>query len=650
MQAEFRDVVTRTAITTGTDIELPEIRKQIEGLEQIYMNYLERHRICISAPIPGLAGVALHCGTGAGKNEIPEFRQIVLFDPSLTEKFKRTCVIAVTFDGRLVTGDIWQNLYNPKPATTIQVIEALAGLDQSERKFINGHVNFCLDENVDVIAGSLNINFRYDLSEFKVEAQIEIEDFISRQIHDRLSTIRRAILAALDENVLQDLREYNLMTVSKGSWFTGGDGVKADVVTARQQAVRAYPLLSELFLENHKFRNAIDSRASLSKAIANYFKVNKRMVKRLSGLTWEQVGSVPQPFESVTSLVFDLLHFPERGFPTTARQFQQLDVLRDFGSKIYEEPLAIFAERLSKNGSPWRFIDKMKKADPFNVDDAIQFLALKLLVPAIINRDKRTINNPTIFKRLINMAKKEICNCFKIGELLDWSDRYHRNIARYEDRLDIISIDQDWSGMLGTIDLGDGCIARELTSSRELKEQGRVENHCVGGYVSRILVSMEHSNGQATMIFSLEQDDRILGTAEITCFREDAILDEFGQMGKDHLRAHVKQNLAYNNADPCPMAEKLAEQVVVRLQQVGVDSFRTYLDNLNEVCEEQKRVSGLLYQNIQCKFDPLDRTHLEIVWGELGESLPKRFRDNGLDALIRYGLSQATCQTSSPEM
>ena len=234
---------------------------------------------------------------------------------------------------------------------------------------------------------------------------------------------------------------------------------------------------------------------------------------------------------------------------------------------------------------------------------------------------------------MMDEARNDIRKHFKVGELLDWDKRYHRNIARYEDRLDLNSIEQDWPGMLGTVDLDNGCIARELTSSKALKIQGRAEDHCVGGYVSTILNSQNHSRGRATMIFSIEQNDRILSTAKINCFME---FPESGNPGQ--LCTQVCQNKARNNTSPNPMAEALTEQVAVRLQQAGPEAFQTYLDGLHDSRVKQEQISGFECLIVQCGLDPRDRTHLETVWEELGLALPRRFREGGLDAFIRHGL------------
>ena len=651
LQADFRAAVVKAITGAGDDPEHPETVKQIKYLEKEYANHLEQTGIYIS-----------------GKNDISGFRQVVFLGPGLS------CpringgkgypgVIAITLDGRLVTGEIRpRNPYNEKPVTTVQAIEALVDLHQSEQEFINDSIHFYLDYRTNyernnyfkmtVSLGKFNF-FLDHYGHIEYGARTEIKRYLFQQTWDRLAPVRCAILNALDKNVLHDLQKYDLIHISDGSWLTGGDGdgITEDVIMARQQAVRAYPLLSEIFRHDYVLCNTIDGKTSLSKAIADYFNVEERKVKRISGMTWQQTGSVSQPLESLHFMISDFLDLPDKCFPKTVEQFQHLDILKEFACNVYGESLIEFTEHLSKNENPWQLIDRMKQVSGSYVIDAVNFLVQKLLVPAMIADGE--IPGDTLEKT----GRDEILKHFKVKELLDWSDRYHRNIARYEDRLEFISVKQDWPGMLGTIDLGNGCRARELTSSVALKTQGRAEDHCVGGYVSTILDREGHSKGQAVLIFSLEQDDRILSTVEIICFLKCSAEDEckqdeceeeqIEQDKKYYLHTKILQNEARSNKSPSCMARDLAEQVAARLREAGPETFLTYLDQLHDTCVEQERTSGFESYMVNCGFDPHNRAHFEKVWDELAVALPNRFRKYGLKSFIANRLSQASCQTPS---
>ena len=428
------------------------------------------------------------------------------------------------------------------------------------------------------------------------------------------------------------------MKFEYGYWLTGGDGASENVVIARQQAIRAYPALAKEFYYKRKYRNVIDARDPLSPVIAKYYDTSERKLKRIQGLTLQYIDA---DLEFPDQRIRDIFDLPDGTVPKNRQQFLQLNIIRNFGQRVWDSDLPETMRRFSEDGNLWHLVDRMEQTSAENVLDSINFLARKLLVPIEISKiplaEYQNIYYRIFFDDMIIEAK----NHFSVRELLDLDQRYHRNIARYEDRLDIITVERNWPGMLGTIDLGNGCVARELTSSVSLKAQGRAENHCVGGYVSRILNRTDHSRGQATMIFSIEQDDQILSTAKINCYREFPESDN-----PEQLRTEVCQNKAHRNTSPSRMAETLAKEVAARLQQAGPKAFQTYLDGLHEACAEHDRISNLEYHIVECGLDPHNRAHLETAWNELREALPKRFRDKEIDGLIRYGLYDQVRKTS----
>ena len=666
LQANFRAAVIQAVTSAGDNPKDPDIKAQIEILEKEHAIHLEQTGIYIS-----------------GKNDIPGFRQVVFFGPDHDGNHVSGWVyaIAITSDSRLVSGDIepveCRTMDERKPIRIEQAIEAILNRDGTGLKFTNNeYMNFNLDDSDshDQASGSIqSTKHKYMLNSIRqisshvsrcrlgLDTREEIKHFLYQQIQERYMPARHAIADALDRDILRDMQENDLMELRQCRFLTGGDGASMDVITARQQAVRAYPLLSRVFQKNYRLREAIDAKISLSKTIASLYRVDEGKVKRFSNLTWKQIGSRPKFEKDFSNMIFYFLNLPDKGFPKTVEQFQHIDILEKFGLDLYGDNLIKTVVRLSKNGNPWRFMDRIKQTNGSNVLDAVNFLARKLVVPAMFNRNKyKTCQgrfNDMFYK--MNEARDNILNHYKLGELLDWSDRYHRNIARYEDRLDIISVKRDWPGMIGTIDLGNDCCARELTSSEALKVQGRAENHCVGGYVSKILNKEDYSKGQAVLVFSLEENDRISSTVEIRCFLECSAQEQdkyeyeqkkYERDKKYHLRTQICENKAYGNVSPSPMSEDLANRIAVRLEQAGVESFRAYLDGLHEAHAKHNRISKLEHYIVECGLDPFNRSHLETVWEELGRVLPRRFRRDGLDAFIEHGISDASWQKPSPEM
>ena len=136
LQADFRAAVVKAITGAGDDPEHPETRPQIEILEQKYANHLEQTGIYIS-----------------GKNDIPGFRRAVFLSSEFTNRSfpGQTGVIAVTLDGRLVTGLVRnKNPDDRKPVTTAQAIKAL-GPHQSEQEFFHKHFWFYFDEKEDIL-------------------------------------------------------------------------------------------------------------------------------------------------------------------------------------------------------------------------------------------------------------------------------------------------------------------------------------------------------------------------------------------------------------------------------------------------------------------------------------------------------------------
>ena len=645
LQANFRAAVIQAVINAGDNPKDPDIKAQIEILEKKYAIHLEQTGIYIS-----------------GKNDIPGFRQVVFHRNDITIEW--IIVIAVTSDSRLVTGTIMPVNYRimdkQNPVTTEQAIETLVNLNGLNLKFINERNDFNLHdpgshdqaffptqspETLYTYNSIKKISAHVNPCGFDPCTVIEIRQFLYHQLEDRLAPARRAIINALDEDILRDMLENNIMMAEQVRILTGGDRVSRDVITARQQAVRTYPILSEIFQKNNMLRNAIDARTSLAKAIADYFDVDVRNVKRLSCLTWQKIGSKPKSSIEVEWMIPDFLHLPDKCFPKNTRQFQQLKVLRNFGKNLYNEDLVTFAERLSKNGNPWKLINRMEQTNVHNVRDAMRFLVKKLLVPAMFNKGGHAAVPPVYrhvesYSTLMSKKMDEIRTCFKVGELLDWSDRYHRNIMRYEDCLDTVSSEQIWPGLFDTLDFGNGMVARELNSAQALKTQGILERHCVGGYLSHVL-DIKNRNGKFTLIFSIEKNNTILSTAEIECIQKT---DE--NNGIPHIQAQIRQNGARRNRTPCEDAVRIANQIVARLESIPHEACRTYLDNLNQACLEYNHQSNIDIHVEYCGFDPFDRAMMERAWNELSPALPRRFRRDGLDAFIEHGLAN---RTSFPE-
>ena len=606
--------------------QTPYFKKKIDKFERNYAYHLEQTRMFISRP-----------------NQVPGYRTFVIMGPGLRHCYTNVNdVIAVTADGRLVVESIISDFGTDSSVSSIIATfnRLISGKfnEGEEREFFG-----CpLDLSGVKTTYSRNYGQELDLKPFLYNLDIceKILKIINREIKNHLMMAHDTLCNALDRDVLTTMLDTEMVSFEEGKWMTGGDGVSREIILARQQAVHAYPILARHFSTYvAPMHQAIDNRTSLSDAIAIYFGTDTSRVKRLQGLTWQHAATAPKekkPFSRIP----DILDLPESAVPKTPDQFRKLDIFEEFGDFVFGTELCDTMKQLSEHGNPWRFIDRMEQTNGRNVADAIDFLIRKLYVPAAINKiDAIAGHNGTIanFSSIFNSDTlfadhflNEIRAIFKPGQLLDWSERYHRNIARYEDRLDIVSSEQTWPGFFDSIDFGNGYIARELTSAQALRIQGKVENHCIGGYLSKVL-SGESRDREFTLIFSIEKNNVIHSTAEIKCVRE---AEPENPDRISHLQARVQQNLAHSNKDPSDDAVRTADRVVEKLKTVDSDTCQAYLDGLNRARLEYARESDIEEHIRFCGFDPLDRTMMERAWKELSLALPRSRRKDGLGRFI----------------
>ena len=617
---------------SGSSISSEEIRK----IKQFCREFLENTRVSIFSD-----------------NQVPGFKCIAILDhyfdniwPQGKNKNRFSGVIGVCDDGCLMTG-----LQNHVIASTFPDILACdwGNIKIDKRSETGDHTSVYFELNQSGIKFRTRSSLRYSRSYLdtvvlnKVKGKIKIENILCKIVASRLEQARQVICAALDPGILRLMRDAQSMDSDTGRWLTGGDGASRDVTLARQQAVRAYPILVSAFQYDPGFQSVIDTRKSLSSAIAQYYNVDLSRVRNLSGLTRRKTAvklGEDCIFSDLDDLTRDILDLPNEYVPETREGFQKMEAVKEFGKNLYDKNMAWTVCHLSRDGNPWRFADRMKDTSGQDVLDAVNFLARKLFVPAVLENTRQEINHAGAvlkkrvpFNRIMTEVRHFILSHFSPGNLLDFSKRYHRNIARYEDRLDTISSDQAWPGLVDTLDLGKGFIARELTSAQVLKIQGRQEDHCIGGYVSRILSGTAN---QATLVFSIEKNNEILGTAEISCTMKKSGMNKSGHSKSknrhDSLCASVQQNRARSNAKPCKDARLMADRIAEEIGKIGIDSWHAYIDGV----QQARATLDLDPYVAECGFNPWNREQLEIVWNELSSALPRSMRKAGLDALINH--------------
>ena len=620
----FRTILEKTVSNPQTS----RFRSKIRKFEMAYADHLKNTRLFISRP-----------------NQFPDYRTIILMGSGLLNsdseynlKSNPNCdcigVIGVTADGRLVSDRM-----ELEPDTNPSIFSMISEFNRNGKN-MNFHIPLDMSgfhKNSSYCISDKKTHYFDDLlPSLKFDTKKKILKYIDHEIQDHFKLIFRTLRDAIDKDVLKIMYDTYPVSIHHGKWLTGGDGVSKEIILARQQAVKAYPILANRFshVVHKPLHQAIDARTSLSDAIASYFKVDKYKVRRIQGLTCQQAGANQS---NSGTRIRDILDLPNGVVPENREQFRKIDVLKEFGESVFKMNLSDTMNRLSEDGNPWRLVERMEQTSGLDVADSIDFLVRKLYIPALFNRIGTLAAHHGITANFNSTAGldpdtpffyqcfDDVCSMFAPAGLLDWSERYHRNIARYEDLLDTVSSEQTWPGLLNRIDFGNGYIARELTSAQALRIQGKMENHCVGGYLSQV-ISGENRKREFRLIFSIEKNDRICSTAEIICSRKSV-----ASINDTHscLQSRVRQNLAYGNKASSRDADRVSDMIVDRLSGIDFSTCQTYLDGLEHARLEYDRESNIDEHIRFCGFDPLDRTMMKRAWDELSPALPRSVRKGG---------------------
>lgn len=165
----------------------------------------------------------------------------------------------------------------------------------------------------------------------------------------------------------------------------------------------------------------------------------------------------------------------------------------------------------------------------------------------------------------IRMAISRHLACeFTPKEMREACVRWHHIRQTLEDQIMTSPVNITWSPLKGRVELGD-VTARELHGSAMLKAQGATEKHCVGGYASRILAG---TSEKGDLIFSLEQNDRILSTLHLEV-TSPSYLKSF--------EVNIIEHKSTRNSRPCEVARAAAAHLEAALSDVPFKEMRTYL-------------------------------------------------------------------------
>lgn len=170
------------------------------------------------------------------------------------------------------------------------------------------------------------------------------------------------------------------------------------------------------------------------------------------------------------------------------------------------------------------------------------------------------------------LLKQFLTDQLSFKDLRALEERWHHVQATLDDKSLNIEAEIDWKTMLGQVNMPEGVVAREISSSKWLTEQGRDENHCVGGYTGTVLNARDE---QADMIWSIEQNGRILSTVHIQ------MTIERDWRGKVHdAKMRTIQHQAKGNTRPSDLAMKAVGFLTRKLDALPIEQKLSYIKSI----------------------------------------------------------------------
>lgn len=398
---------------------------------------------------------------------------------------------------------------------------------------------------------------------------------------------------------------------------------------ARLQALRSYPAMGRMIIGSPDLTALIDQRAPLAPAIAARLNAPVSGVKLLSGMTWQMAGVSPSnPRDGLAGIAL----IPRDLAPSCRAEFRMVPRILEF-STLLCEPMPDVMRRFARGGSPYRFKAELERTSASDIRDALRHVTERLLMPARLRalRDLLETGNFSSYRfaswalnRDVHLLWREHGRVMAIRDLFDLSERWHHSFQRHEDRLVTLQVSESWTPLLGEVHVGPAK-AREMASLAALKQQGRAQGHCVGGYSETVL----RSTGRSIMlIFSLEAGDTVLGTAQIEMKPARTFS---GWM------ATIIQNRASHNDQVDAQAEKAARQLCQHLESLPPGKVQAYLDGLAAVRERRARLGDLSIHIQQAGYDIWDDGQFANAWQEMSDYLPRAARKAGPDALVARG-------------
>lgn len=463
-----------------------------------------------------------------------------------------------------------------------------------------------------------------------------------------------------------------------------------DLGTRRQQAFGLFPIMARNWFSNVRsiepgpVLGAIDKGDELIPVIARHNAVTPRHVKAIRNLHWQRTGTqacMRDPAAFMKTLPLD--HMPENkaewaNMRKTLQFAYDLKDLRngigdDYGyppENIYlagqESPHKTWGPdqaRLAEAPSRHAPLGKaLGNYTPGGVSDMFRHLQTHLVNPILKNAAYQdNIKAGMEPEEAITKADRDVerqkfganadqlsdmAQHWSLRKLADAQTRWHHQLTAMNDHMQdptLPTAHDQWTGVAGSLELPKGIVARELTSSRDLRIQGMKENHCVGGYTDQVIKNAPDTPN--TLIFSLEKtgedQTRILSTVELKV-----------EHTEKERKVSVVQNYATGNSTPSEDARKAGASLSRKVKKLPNEAFEEHFDSVAKVRTKQGTVK-LTHQGVEqtvptrwiaSGYDPRDAAGREKAFEAYKAILPKSLGKDqkAFEAYILKDMAQRT--------
>lgn len=442
-----------------------------------------------------------------------------------------------------------------------QIREAVLPLRTSERVFQDGSLSHAYARPF------MSLNLRLD------EARLRLEDALEPAARVFLSQMGMADLTTI-------------------AWFTGAPGIlpNAHHVRIRNDAEDAFFATGPLFYvaKTKEVQDAVCERAPILPLVRNITGLTKAQINVISAMP-----APSRPDEVLTSFPpFDPEVMRGRVLKDLAAATRVFEVLQKANPEKKPQGLAADAAKV---------FDEGVMRDVRDVKDVIVALEDKLITPMCISMHGEIVGSSQDFLRSLFYPKT-------LSRMISVNETYHEE--RLWEELENSGREQlmaAWAP-LTQAKLCAGLGVRELTSTEQIRVQGRKQSHCVGGYAAYVL------SGREILLSVDEEGGMPHSTVEVI------LRDKSGQLSLEN----VQHRAAYNRAP--------SQQAVMAVREFlhqSLTEARAGLTNYLNGLKDAKRSAIRIRQGSP-----------EHSFRVLSSILPQKLVDAGYDAVFQLAVQK----------